>query len=31
VLGRSFERSTLPNVRGISGMQAMNHYDRDAL
>ena len=30
-LARSFERSTPPNVSDISGMLAMNHYDRDVL
>jgi len=31
VWARSFERSNRPNVWAISGMLAMNHYDRDAL
>src|SRR6516225_2151418 len=31
VFGRTFVRSILLNVGAISGMQAMDHYDRDVL
>jgi hypothetical protein len=31
VSGLTFGRSILLNVGAISGMPAMNHYDRDAL
>jgi hypothetical protein len=31
VSARTFVRSILLNVGAISGMQAMDHYDRDVL
>jgi hypothetical protein len=31
VSGRTFGRSILLNVVAISGIQAMTHYERDAL